>query len=169
MSDKDDKSNISAQEMVLEAETGGREPSNPYVAKFILYLALSWSLFQLYASSPFILEFTPWMNADVVKRIHLIFAGFLAYLSYLPFKTSPKKYVPIYDWIMGILLVLSVIYLIYSQIWDSEAFEMRLGIPNQIDYITSILGIVLLLEATRRSLGPPLTIVAIVALIYAYF
>ena len=109
------------------------------------------------------------MNADVVKRIHLIFAGFLAYLSYLPFKNSPKKYVPITDWIMGILLIFIIAYLIYAQVWDSDAFEMRLGVPNKLDLITSIIGIGLLLEATRRSLGPPLTIVAVLALTYAYF
>ena len=159
----------SAEDMVLEAESGGRDPSNPFLAKFILYLALIWSLFQLYVSSPLILEFTPWMNADVVKRIHLIFAGFLAYLSYLPFKSSPKKYVPITDWIMGSLLILSIAYVIYGQVWDSDAFEMRLGVPNKLDLITSIIGIVLLLEATRRSLGPPLMVVATLALTYAYF
>jgi TRAP transporter 4TM/12TM fusion protein len=159
---------ISAQDMVLEAETGGREPSNPIIAKFILYLALSWSLFQLYVSSPLVLEFTPWMNADVVKRIHLIFAGFLAYLSYLPLKNSPKNYIPITDWLMGILMVLSVAFLIYSQVWDSSAFEMRLGTPNTLDYISGVVGIVLLLEATRRSLGPPLMVVAILALTYAF-
>jgi TRAP transporter 4TM/12TM fusion protein len=159
----------SAQDMVIEAETGGRDPSNPYIAKFILYLALVWSLFQLYVSSPLVLEFTPWMNADVVKRIHLMFAGFLAYLSYMPFKSSPKNYVPITDWVMGILLMVSVGYIIYGQVLDSSAFEMRLGVPNQLDLIMSIAGLVLLLEATRRSLGPPLMVVAILALTYAYF
>ena len=94
MNEKTKEEEISAQDMVLEAETGGRDPSNPIVANFILYLALSWSLFQLYVSSPLVLEFTPWMNADVVKRLHLMFAGLLAYLSYLPFKNSPKKYSP---------------------------------------------------------------------------
>ncbi|WP_419765051.1 MAG: TRAP transporter permease [Arcobacter sp.] len=158
-----------AEDIVAESETGGREPSNKIVAKFILYLALSWSLFQLYVSSPLVLEFTPWVNADVVKRIHLIFAGFLAYLSYLPFKNSPKKYVPIYDWIMGILLIFSVAFFIYSQVWDSTNFEMRLGVPNTIDYFFSIAGIILLLEATRRTLGPPLMIIAILALTYAFF
>jgi TRAP transporter 4TM/12TM fusion protein len=163
------KEELSAQDLVLESETGGREPSNPVVANFILYLALSWSLFQLYVSSPLVLEFTPWMNADVVKRLHLMFAGFLAYLSYLPLKNSPKHYVPITDWIMGILLILTVAYLIYGQVWDSEAFEMRLGVPNTLDYITGVIGMVLLLEATRRSLGPPLMIVALLGLTYAYF
>jgi len=163
------KEELSTQDMLLESETGGREPSNPIVANFILYLALSWSLFQLYVSSPLVLEFTPWMNADVVKRLHLMFAGFLAYLSYLPLKSSPKKYVPITDWIMGILLLFTVAYLIYGQVWDSEAFEMRLGVPNTLDYISGVTGMILLLEATRRSLGPPLMIVALLGLLYAYF
>jgi len=154
---------------ILEAETGGREPSNKVIAKFIIYLALTWSLFQLYVSSPLVLEFSPWMNGDIVKKFHLMFAGILAYLSYLPFKSSPKKYVPITDWIMGILMVLVIAYLVYAQVLDSESFEMRLGVPNKLDLITSIIGIVLLLEATRRALGPPLTVVATLAIAYAYF
>ncbi len=159
---------LSTQE-VLEAETGGRAPSNKYLANFIIYLALVWSLFQLYISSPLVLEFTPWMNEDVVKRIHLMFAGFLAYLSYLPRKSSPKTYVPITDWVMGFLLLTSIGYIIYAQVWDSLAFEMRLGTPSQLDLYLSIIGLVLLLEATRRTLGPPLMVVATLALTYAYF
>ena len=159
----------SAEDLVAEAETGGRNPSNPLIANLILRLALIWSLYQLYVSSPLVLEFTPWMNADIVKMFHLIFAGFLAYLSYLPFKNAPKHYIPIYDWIMGLLLVSATAYLIYSQVWDSEAFEMRLGTPNSLDLFFGVAGIILLLEATRRSLGPPLMVVAIFALAYAFF
>ncbi|HIP29850.1 MAG TPA: TRAP transporter fused permease subunit [Sulfurospirillum arcachonense] len=154
---------------VLEAETGGRSPSNKYLANFIIYLALVWSIFQLYISSPLVLEFTPWMNEDVVKRIHLMFAGFLAYLSYLPRKSSPRDYVPAIDWIMGFLFLISIAYIIYAQVWDSLAFEMRLGVPNKLDLTLSIIGLVLLLEATRRTLGPPLMVVATLALTYAYF
>ena len=163
------KPELSGAEIAAESESGGRTPSNPNLANFIVYLALAWSVFQLYVSSPLVLEFTPWMNADVVKRIHLMFAGFLAYMSYLPLKNSPKHYVPITDWIMGILLLLCVSYLIYNQVWNSEVFEMRLGVPNQLDLITSLIGLGLLLEAARRSLGPPLMIVALCALVYAYF
>ena len=163
------KPELSGAEIASESESGGRTPSNPNLANFIIYLALTWSIFQLYVSSPLVLEFTPWMNADVVKRIHLMFAGFLAYLSYLPLKNSPKHYVPITDWIMGILLLVCIAYLIYNQVWNSEDFEMRLGVPNQLDLITSVIGLGLLLEAARRSLGPPLMIVALCALTYAYF
>jgi len=165
---KKEEVELSTQE-VLEAETGGRDPSNKYLANFIVYLALVWSLFQLYVSSPLVLDFTPWINEDVVKRAHLMFAGLLAYLSYTARKSSPKSYVPMTDWIMGLLLVFSIGYITYSQIWDSLDFEMRLGAPNQLDIITSVIGLVLLLEATRRTLGPPLTVVASLALTYAYF
>lgn len=160
---------ISADEIVAESEMGGREPSNPKVASFLIFLALAWSIFQLYVSSPLVLEFTPWVNADIVKLFHLIFAGFLAYLSYLPFKSAPKHFIPIYDWILGSILVLATAYLIYCKVWDAQSFEMRLGVPNSTDLILGIAGIILLLEATRRSLGPPLMIVAIIALTYAYF
>lgn len=158
-----------AEAIVAESETGARSPDSILITQFLFYTALVWSLFQLYVSSPLVLEMTPWMNADVVKRFHVIFAGFLAFLSYPAFRHSSKRVIPIVDWIMAILIVLSCAYLIYSQVWDAEAFEMRLGVPNSMDLIAAVIGLVLLLEATRRSLGPPLMIVAILALSYAYF
>ena len=69
---------------------------------------------------------------------------------------------------MGILIVVSCLYLVYNQVWDSRAFEMRLGVPNSSDLYLSVIGLILLLEATRRSLGPPLMVVAIIALTYAF-
>jgi TRAP transporter 4TM/12TM fusion protein len=158
-----------AESIVLDSETGARNPDSKIVANLILIIAFSWSIFQLYVSSPLVLEITPWMNADVVKRFHLIFAGFLAFLSYPAFKNSPRYKVPIIDYIMGFAIVIACSYLIYSTVWDSAAFEMRLGLPNTADVIFSITGIIFLLEATRRALGPPLTIVAILALSYAFF
>lgn len=154
---------------ILEEELGGRTPENKNVANFLIYLALSWSTFQLYVSSPLVLQFTPWMNADVVKHFHLMFAGSLAFLSYLPFSKSPRYYIPITDWLMSLLVIASIFYFSYNQIWNSEAFEMRLGVPNQMDFWFSIVGIILVLEATRRTLGPALAIVALLALTYAYF
>ena len=158
-----------ADTLVLEQETGGRKPKSVTVSLFLIYTALAWSLFQLYVSSPLVLEITPWMNGDVVKRIHVIFAGFLAFLSYPAFKNSSRTQIPWLDWLMAILIVISCAYLIYNQVWDSLAFEMRLGVPNTVDLVLSLVGLVLLLEATRRSLGPPLMVVAILALAYAYF
>ena len=154
--------------MEADLETGNRNPQNAVISNILIYVALAWSIFQLYVSSPLVLEITPWMNADVVKRVHVSFAGFLAFLSYPALKRSSRVRIPWTDWIMGILIVISCLYLVYNQVWDSRAFEMRLGVPNSVDLFLSIIGILLLLEATRRSLGPPLMIVAIIALTYAF-
>ena len=126
------------------------------------------ALFHLYVSSHVVFEFTSWMNADVVKRVHVSFAGFLEFVSCPAFKRSSRVRIPWSDWLMGLLIALSCFYLIYNQVWDSRAFEMRLGVPNSSDLFLSIIGLLLLLEATRRSLGPPLMIVAIIALTSAF-
>jgi len=154
--------------MQTDLETGNRKPNSVFINNILLYTALTWSLFQLYVSSPLVLEITPWMNADVVKRVHVSFAGLLAFLSYPAFKKSSRSQIPWSDWVMGFLIVISCVYLIYNQVWDSRAFEMRLGVPNSTDLVLSCIGLLLLLEATRRSLGPPLMIVALIALTYAY-
>ena len=154
--------------MQTDFETGNRKPNSVFINNILLYIALTWSLFQLYVSSPLVLEITPWMNADVVKRVHVSFAGLLAFLSYPAFKKSSRSQIPWSDWVMGFLIVISCVYLIYNQVWDSRAFEMRLGVPNSTDLVLSCVGLLLLLEATRRSLGPPLMIVALIALTYAY-
>jgi len=155
--------------MKAHLETGNRNPNSILISNILLYIALTWSLFQLYVSSPLVLEITPWMNADVVKRVHVSFAGLLAFTSYPALKRSSRIKIPLSDWIMGLLIVISCVYLIYNQVWDSRAFEMRLGVPNSTDLVLSVIGLVLLLEATRRALGPPLMIVALIALSYAYF
>ena len=139
--------------MEVDLETGNRNPENPLIRNILIYVAMAWSVFQLYVSSPLVLEITPWMNADVVKRVHVSFAGFLAFLSYPALKRSSRVVIPWADWIMGILIVVSCLYLVYNQVWDSRAFEMRLGVPNSSDLYLSIIGLILLLEATRRSLG----------------
>ena len=154
--------------MEVNLETGVRSPENKLIRDILIYVAMAWSLFQLYVSSPLVLEFTPWMNADVVKRVHVSFAGFLAFVSYPAFRKSSRVRIPWLDWLMGLLIALSCFYLIYNQVWDSRAFEMRLGVPNTTDLFCGVLGILLLLEATRRSLGPPLMIVALIALTYAF-
>ena len=76
--------------MEVELETGTRNPENVLVRNILIYVAMAWSVFQLYVSSPLVLEVTPWMNADVVKRVHVSFAGFLAFLSY-PALKDPQE------------------------------------------------------------------------------
>jgi len=80
------------------------------------------------------------------------------------FLGSPKDRIPPWEWAMAILGALTALYLFlfYREIGD------RVGAPIMQDFVVAVLGLMLLLEATRRALGPALMIVASVFLIYTF-
>lgn len=163
------------QDMVTSNDSGGRTP-NGWAKKLIVGVAILWSLFQLYYTSPIpfglqeVVRNLGWdLNVVVddtkARSIHLAFALFLAYLSFPAFANSPKHKIPLADWFFAILgAFLGAYYLFFYQ-----GLVTRFGSPNLQDIIAGCLGILLLLEATRRSLGLPLVIIAIVFLLYNYF
>ena len=130
------------QDMVAEADTGARSPQG-LPKRILWFVPLIWSIYQLYVSSPLVLEFTPWMNEDVVKRFHLMFAIFLAYLAYPALKSSPRHRIPIQDWVMAIVATLSCLYLIVLK----DDLANRPGAPTTADITCAVIGVVLLLEA----------------------
>ncbi|NNE53490.1 MAG: TRAP transporter permease [Sulfitobacter sp.] len=75
---------------------------------------------------------------------------------------SPKDHVPIWEWALAIVGAGAALYLFmfYRDIAD------RVGAPILQDYVVAVIGIMILLEATRRALGPALMIVASVFLLY---
>ncbi|MGX3021739.1 TRAP transporter permease [Ursidibacter sp. B-7004-1] len=162
------------QDMVASNDSGGRNPAG-LTKKIIVATAILWSLFQLYYTSPF-----PFWLQEVVRNwgfdvnvviddtkarsIHLAFAMFLAYLSFPAFATSPKHRVPYQDWLFATLGAFLAAYYIFFY----EGLVTRFGAPNTQDIIAGCLGILLLLEACRRSLGLPLVIIAVVFLLYNY-
>ena len=81
-------------ELVASSDTGGRAADGP-IGKFILLVALAWSLFQLWFASPF-----PFMvgfgvfNDTEARSIHLAFAIFLAFAA---FPGRPQQ-VPAWAW-----------------------------------------------------------------------
>jgi len=153
------------QDLVASVDTGGRDPSNRSVAKLIASVALAWSLFQLWYASPlpFIVGIGVFNDTEA-RSIHLAFATFLAFLAFPALKRSPRQHIPIQDWVMAILAALSTgyLFLFYDQLSD------RPNNPNTMDITVAVIGMILLLEATRRALGPPLMVVAIVFLLYTF-
>jgi len=144
---------------LVEAESGSRHPLGAS-GKLILIIAFCWSLFQLWYASPFSL-----ISSSFARPIHLAFAIFLAFLVYPAFKKSPQSRIPWHDWFFAAAGAASAVYLVIAY----DALATRPGIPVTQDLVFAGIGMLLLLEATRRALGPPLTIVAGVFLIYTYF
>ncbi|WP_430450123.1 TRAP transporter permease [Rhodophyticola sp.] len=156
------------QDLVASTDSGARAPANRNVALLIAGLALIWSLFQLWIAQPqlWFAEYLSVMNSSQTRPIHLTFAIVLAFLAYPAFKSSPRDRIPIFDWIlMGVAGLCSFYIFLFS---DELALTARSGLPTQTQVIIGAVGILLLLEASRRALGPALTIVGSIFLLYAY-
>jgi len=149
---------------MLENETGRRKPSGiPKIALFAI--PVIWSLFQLWYTSPIPFALGIGVFNDTAARsLHLGFAVFIAYLGFPMFKGSPKDRIPLYDWLMAAVAAFCATYLYIFQ----DALAARPGIPNREDIIVACVGVVLLLEATRRVMGLPMTCVALVFLLYVF-
>lgn len=153
---------LSTEELIAQ-DVGARSPAG-LMAQVITGLALLWSLFQLWIASPLPFIFgVGVLNDTQTRAIHLAFALLLAFLAYPAFKRSPRDRVPLMDIALGLVAAASAAYLFifYQQL------AMRPGSLTTGDLVTACIGIPLLLEATRRALGPPLAIIALVFLVYS--
>ncbi|TLX53477.1 C4-dicarboxylate ABC transporter [Stutzerimonas nosocomialis] len=153
---------LSTEELIAQ-EVGARSPLG-MMAKVIAGLALAWSLFQLWIASPlpFVLGFGVFNDTET-RSIHLAFALLLAFLAYPATRRSPRDYVPLQDIVLALVAAGSAMYLFlfYAQL------SQRPGNLTTTDLVAACIGIPLLLEATRRALGPALAVIALLFLIYS--
>jgi len=158
-------SDAELQEMIGDADTGGRIPHGGFSKKVLFFVPLFWTIFQLWYASPlpFMFNFLV-LNDTEARAVHLAFAMFLAYTAFPTFRSSPRHYIPIHDWIVALVasFCAAYIYIFYEQLSN------RPGMPTVMDLVVSVVGLLLLLEATRRALGPPLMVVASIFLVYAF-
>ena len=155
------------QDLVASTDTGARNTGGS-VAKLLAGVALAWSLFQLWIASPLpfmVTDIIPVLNNTETRSTHLAFAIFLAFMAYPALKRSPRDCIPIQDWVFALVGAFAAAYLF---LFYGELSE-RPGAPIELDLWVAGIGLVALLEATRRALGPPLMIVAMVFLAYVFF
>ncbi len=77
---------------------------------------------------------------------------------------SPKDRVALNEWFLAIAGAVCALYLYINY----TSISGRVGAPNTLDFMVATLGLMLLLEAARRSLGPALMLVATVFLVYTF-
>ena len=152
------------RQLVADSDTGGRRPQG-VVAKIILSVAFAWSLFQLWIASPlpFSLGFFV-LNDTESRAIHLALAVFLGYMLFPAFKRSPREWIPIPDWVLGLAgaFCAAYLFLFYAQLAG------RPGQPTTFDLVVACGGLMLLLEATRRVVGVPMAIMALIFIGYIF-
>ncbi len=157
-----EKAPAELQELVAKADTGARKPGGP-TATLIFGVALAWALFQLWYASPLPFALSIGILNDTEARaIHLAFALFLAFLAWPAFSGSPRDRVPVVDWLLAFAGAFAAAYLMLFY----RELATRPGQPTATDIVVATVGLVLLLEATRRSVGWPMA--ALAALFIAY-
>jgi TRAP transporter 4TM/12TM fusion protein len=158
-----EKAPVELQELVAQVDTGARKPVGA-TATLIFATALAWALFQFWYASPlpFLLRFGV-LNDTEARAVHLAFAMFLAFLAWPASSRSPRDRVPLLDWALALAGAFAGAYLLlfYGEL------ATRPGQPTAMDVVTATVGLVLLLEATRRSVGWPMAVLAILFIVYA--
>ncbi len=147
--------------------------------KLVAVTALAWSIFQLWYASPlpFILGFGVLIDVPA-RALHLGFALFLVFLIYPASRKTKEKRFGFFSFVLASLGFLCTFYLFldYEGLVDRNGIlqkhEIEIGnskfsIPTEL--LIGLVGISLLLEATRRSIGLPLVIVATIFYLYSFF
>ena len=168
----DGESNLALIETVVAKESGARAPEGA-TRTLIVGVAVAWSLFQVWIASPVpfwvsaavpALQRFVMFNDTMARSIHLTFGVLLVYLCYPLWHGAPKRRVPAYDWVLAAIAAFCASY--------AFAFHAQLstrpGSPTPLDIVVAIAGVLTLLEATRRCLGLPMTIMAVVFLVYTF-
>ena len=141
--------------------------------KIVLTIAIIWSLFQLWYASPFPF----WFNIGMFKGLpaRAIHLGFALLLAFLIFPFSRSKKISIIDILISIIgaFCCLYIYFFYDQLVDRGGILLKITLGQNInipiELIIGIIGILILLEATRRVIGLPLVIIAICFLLFSFF
>ena len=124
----------------------------------ISIIALAFAGYQLYTAQFGI------FTAQVHRPIHLCFVLLLAFLLYPARKKSRERLTAV-DVLLALATVAVGIYMVANH-WE---LAFRAGDYTTLDLIIGAVGIFLVIEATRRVVGLPIVIVALVFLLYNYF
>lgn len=149
-----------------DPEANYRKYTGP-LAWIVVIGLLGFSVFQLYTA---LFNFVV-LPAQLQRSIHLAFAMSLIFLLFpasrkAKYKEKRRRFqIAWYD----IVLVILGIYVGTYWLQHYSGLTMRAGNLTTLDTIVAVLAVLLVLEAARRVVGLPITIVATFFLFYAYF
>jgi TRAP transporter 4TM/12TM fusion protein len=149
----------------VEVEGVWRKPDG-VMRIVILAIAVAWSLFQLAVASFWTLD------SLQVRAVHLAFALLLIFLARPCFRKarlgirclSSRDRVPLFDIVLGVVAATSALYIII----DYDGITARYGAPITRDIVVGLILLLLLFEACRRSIGPALSVIAMLFCAYAF-
>ena len=128
------------------------------MAKFVSALAITFSIFQLYTATFGVLD------AQLQRAVHLGFGLALVYLLYPSRKSWSRTKVHPLDVVLAILGAAAPAYILI----EYQQLVLRSGLVSDVDLAVGLVGILLVVEATRRVVGIPMVTVVLLFLAYAF-
>lgn len=126
-------------------------------AKIVAAIAICFSLFQLYTGVFGVLD------GMIQRSIHISFGLCLMYLLYpMRKKWSRDRFHPV-DVALSVIAAAVPMYIVVNY----QDLVLRAGRVTTLDFVVGLIAILLILEITRRVVGWPMVIIAIIFLIYA--
>ena len=142
-------------------------PTLPPATWIVKWLLIVLSCFHYYTAGFGLLRETTHRGVHLAFVLGLIFLVFPATKRHHGVPLAHRAFapggVPWYDWLLAIGCALSVLYIPY--VFDDLAF--RVGNPDRSDVVMGTILFLTLLEATRRSMGWPLPLIALGFTAYA--
>lgn len=129
-----------------------------FMAKFVSALAIAFSMFQLYTAVFGVLD------AQLQRAVHLGFGLALVYLLYPTCRAWSKEGIHPVDLVLAILGAAAPAYLVI----EYNELVLRAGTVTETDFLVGLLGVLLVIEATRRIVGIPMVCVVLIFLAYAF-
>lgn len=160
MSNQQVKSASDYQEILekYDKESVVKTGQSQWQKHIITIVAVAYSLFHLY------ITFYP-MPTLLQRALHVGIGALLIFLVYPAAKKYSKRGIMWFDWILGILALITAGYLCYE--YDA-LMTTRGGIPNENDIIFAIITTLIVIEAARRLTGYILIIFSLLFLLYPF-
>lgn len=150
---------MSAEEVMqkFDKESDKRDPVGIW-HYIICAVCILFSGFQLYTAIFGVLD------AHLQRTIHLCFGLVLIFLLYPARKSWSREKMNPLDAILAVLSVVATMYLVINY----KELVTRAGMNTPTDIAIGVMGVLLVFEATRRTVGWPMLTVALVFLAYAF-
>jgi TRAP transporter 4TM/12TM fusion protein len=142
-----------------EIEVKGRTLTGSYKVIFGL-IAAGFSGFYLYTSGFGL------VSSETNRAFYLLFTAILVFLSYPLGKKSLTGKPTIFDFILIILVTVSILYWVDQYV--PYAMD-RVSAPNKWDTIMGIIAILAIVETSRRALGWAIPIICLIFLLQLYY
>ena len=160
MQDPNKKKDTAAAEEVLkeyDRESDKMEYTG-VMANIVAAIAIAFSIFQLYTAIFGVLD------AQLQRAIHLGFGMALVFLLYPSRKSWSRHKVHPIDVLLAIVGAATPAYILI----EYKELVLRAGLVTDVDFIVGLIGILLVIEATRRVVGLPMVCVVLFFLAYAF-